>query len=143
MLAIMERPVQLIIQAAVHHAQAYTQQLTPLATHKIRIWVKAYLDVRILLFEVAASACDGATCSYSSNQDVDFALRVFPDLWASAVVVDLGVIGVLKLLKDVGIGRCCCNLFCLVDSSFHTCKSQIAALKDRELCVGGSQATAG
>ena len=59
-----------------------------------------YLNVGILLLQISPTACDSATSTHTSNEDVHFAIAVRPDLWSSGFIVDLRVVGVLKLLQD-------------------------------------------
>lgn len=55
------------------------------------------LDVGVLLLEVLAGPGDGATRAHASDEDVDLAPCLGPELGAGRLVVDLWVSGVLEL----------------------------------------------
>lgn len=80
-----------------------------------------YLHVGVLLLDIAPAPSQGTPCAHPCHQDVDLAIGVLPDLWPRGFVVDLGVVGVLKLLQHKGVGCCCSNVLCLCNGVHHPC----------------------
>src|SRR6266849_5687567 len=56
------------------------------------------------LYYLAATS-DGAASPDCRNQDVDFAVGVLPNFFGCGLTVDLGIGGIIELLRDPGIGR--------------------------------------
>lgn len=79
-----------------------------------------HLHIRVLLLEVPAHPSDGASCAHTSHQEVHLALSGLPDLRACGLIVDAGVVGILKLLQDEGVGSVGGNLLSLGNSTLQT-----------------------
>lgn len=86
-----------------------------------------HLDVGVLLLEETARAGDGATSAHTANEDVHLALCRAPDLWAGRLIVDAGVVGVLKLLQDEGVRSVGSNLLRLCDSTLRVVATSASA----------------
>ena len=72
----------------------------------------------LLLFQESADSCDGATSADTTDDDIDFASGVFPDLRAGRVKVNLRIRWIVELSWHEPI-RPRRKLFCMTDSAFH------------------------
>ena len=79
-----------------------------------------HLDLWLPLLEVPAHACQGGR-AHTTNEDVDLALCILPDLWAGGLIVNTGVVRVLKLLQYEGVGCGSSNLLGLGYASLYSC----------------------
>mmetsp|Transcript_17652 Transcript_17652/g.43133 ORF Transcript_17652/g.43133 Transcript_17652/m.43133 type:complete len:290 (-) Transcript_17652:406-1275(-) len=78
------------------------------------------LELGVLLLEEARRARDGAPSAHTPEEEVDLPVSLLPDLWASRLIVDLDVVGVVELLEHVGLvahrGH---NVLSLLDGALH------------------------
>ena len=75
---------------------------------------------RFALLDDLAHTGDSASGADGRDEDVDLAIRVFPDLFGSCLRVDRGVGLVVELLGNPGIGRLLVKLLRTSDGALHS-----------------------
>lgn len=81
----------------------------------------AHLDRWLLFLHVPTHTCERSACAHAADKDVNLTPCVLPDLRACSLIVNAGVVGVLKLLQDERVWDGSSNLLCLVQGSFDSC----------------------
>src|SRR5258708_7912983 len=70
------------------------------------------------LYYLAATG-NGAAGPDCRNKDVNFAIRVLPNFLGRGVTVDLGIGGIIELLRDPRVWRLLCQLLGFGDGPLH------------------------